>query len=105
MGRKKKEVKKEANVTVEETRSPEAIALDKKLADLQNKYRVAIKNKQDLIKQLNTLNEEITKMSGAYQALMELKQESQPAPEVEPEPETADEGEKAEEKVEEKAEE
>ena len=90
MARKKKDVKKDVNVEAEDTRSPEVKALDKKLADLQNKYRVAIKNKNELIKQLNALNEEITKMSGAYQSLMELKQELTPKPEPETAPETAD---------------
>lgn len=90
MGRKKKDVKKKDNPKkkVEDTRSPEMKAIDKKLTDLQNRYRVAIKNKQDFVQKLNALNEEITKMSGAYQSLMELKSELTPKPEPEKDTET-----------------
>jgi hypothetical protein len=70
--------------------------IKKKQAETQNKYRVAMKNKQEKINEINALNEEITKLLGAFQQLKELEETLTPQKTDTPEkePETPDEGEK-----------
>ena len=55
------------------TGEAEATAIDKKIKELEEKFTVATKNKQGLIKQLKALDEEIMKMQGSYQTLKELQ--------------------------------
>jgi len=79
--------------------TPEGKAIEKKLADLQNKYRVKMKAKQDKINELNALDEEITKMVGAFNALKELQADvAKPVEDVKEDvkPEAPVEGDKAE---------
>lgn len=69
---KKVEVKKEETVKVS---APELTAIDKKVEDIQKNHAVAVKNKQNLIQQLKSVDEAIVKLVGGYQSLMELKAE------------------------------
>lgn len=67
--------------------SPEVAVIDKKITDLQKKYREAMKVKNEQINKLKAVDEEITKMVGAFNTLQELRVElagSAKKPEDEP---------------------
>jgi len=57
--------------------------IETKIGELQVKYREAIQTKTKIMEDYKKIEEEINKLVGAYQSLMELKQQIEAKPKEE----------------------
>lgn len=68
----------------------EASAIESKIQEIQTKYNEVVGRRNEIVKQIKGCDEEIMKLTGAYQSLMELKESlnKKEAPEQSPVVET-----------------
>ena len=83
--------KDKENPEKEVTKSPEVVAIEKKLEDIRVEHVSKSKEKNDLIQKIRKLDEELIKLIGAYQKLQEVKNELMGPVDEDPEKECCEE--------------
>ena len=68
------EVKKEETKLVTET-PKELVVVEEKIKEVQKKYEEKVREKNEATQKIRVVNEELVKLAGSYQTLMELRKE------------------------------